>query len=92
MNSIDTRYHNVSKTDRLNDFFNYTNLKCGISIMYTSSLQFSAKEMVDANSDRNVDIELKSITYRSIFYLVYKEDLLNQIINQTDRYLLSIPK
>jgi len=67
MNSIDTRYHNVSNTDRFNDFFNCTNLKCGISIMYTSSLQFSAEEMVDTNSDRIVGIKLKTQIYRSLF-------------------------
>ena len=34
--------------------------------MYTSSLQFSAKEMVDTNSERIVGIELKSQNYRSL--------------------------
>ena len=43
MNSIDTIYHSVSKTDKLNDFFDHTHVKDGISIMYTSSLQFSAE-------------------------------------------------
>jgi len=67
MNSIDIRYHSVSKTDRLNDFFNYTHDKGGIFIMHNSSLQFLEKEIVDTNSERIVGIELKSQNYRSIF-------------------------
>ena len=67
MNSIDTRYHSVSTTDKLNDYFNCTHGKGGISIMYKSSLQFSVKEMVDAKSDRIVGIERKSQNYRSIY-------------------------
>jgi len=57
MNSIDTRYHSVSKTDRFNDLFNCTHGKGGILVMYQSSLQYLVKEMVDTNSDRIVGIE-----------------------------------
>ena len=67
MNSIDTRYHSVSTTDRFDDFFDHAHVKDDISIMYTSSLQFSAKEMVDTNSERIVGMELKSQNYRSLF-------------------------
>jgi hypothetical protein len=67
MNSIDTGYHSVSKTDKLNYFFNWTHDKDWIYRMYNSSLQFLIKDMVDTKSDRIVGIELKNQNYRSIF-------------------------
>ena len=44
MNSIDTRYHSVSKTDRLKYFVNCAHDKCGATIMYISSLQYGCFE------------------------------------------------
>ena len=70
MNSIDTRYHSVSKTDRLNVSVNCTHDKSWIYIVYKSSLQFLDNEIVDTNSERIVGVELKSQNYRSIFRAV----------------------
>ena len=67
MNSIETRYYSVSKTDRLKYFFHCTHAKCGTSIMYKSSLHYLVNEMVDANSERIVGIRLKRQYCRSIF-------------------------
>ena len=71
INSIDTIYHSVSKTDRFNDFLNCTHGKGGIYMMYIFSLQFMVKEMVYTNSDRIVCIELKSQNYRSILNFIF---------------------
>ena len=71
MNSIDTGYHSVSKTDKLNYFFNWTHDKGWIYRMYNSFLQFLIKDMVDTKSDRIVGIELKNQNYRSIFRSVF---------------------
>jgi hypothetical protein len=63
INSIDTRYHSVSKTDRINylqtvHMTKVESIKCTILLF--------VKEMVDTNSDRIVGIELESHNYRSI--------------------------
>ena len=63
INSIDTRYHSVSKTDRINylqtvHMTKVESIKCTILLF--------VKEMVD----RIVGIELESHNYRSIVRLV----------------------
>ncbi|CAG2250536.1 unnamed protein product [Mytilus edulis] len=67
MNSIDMRYKSISKTDKLNDLYNCTHGKGGISILYKASLQFSVEEIIETNSDRIVGIELKNKSFGSIF-------------------------
>ncbi|CAG2237360.1 unnamed protein product [Mytilus edulis] len=67
MNSIDMRYKSISKTDKLNDLYNCTHGKGGISILYKASLQFSVEEILETNSDRIVGIELKNKSFGSIF-------------------------
>ena len=67
MNSIDSRYTAVSKTDSLCTDYNCTHGKGGISIMYKTSLQFSVEEIHDTNSDRIVGVKLKNNLHGSIF-------------------------
>ena len=45
MNSIDSYFKAVSKTDNLNDDYQSTHGKGGISIMYKKSLQYSVHEI-----------------------------------------------
>jgi hypothetical protein len=67
MNSIDTLYHSIAKSDRWNDIFICAHDKGCIYMIYKSALQFLEKEMVDAKSDRIVGNEPRNQNYRSIF-------------------------
>ncbi|CAG2225389.1 unnamed protein product [Mytilus edulis] len=93
MNSIDMRYKSISKTDKLNDLYNCTHGKGGISILYKASLQFSTEEIIETNSDRIVGIELKNKSFGSHYInskVVVAGDFNASCINQNVQFTNTI--